>query len=141
MIYDPRPGKGDAQDLHGFENVVRQTTKGLREHVDEFDSIAVIGMSGVLVGAPVALRLRKPLVVIRKETDDSHAQRFHGEGRAHINIDNAGSRAVFLDDFIVSGNSRRRVKDALATHGAELVAQYTYRSYRISADEGWRSLS
>lgn len=100
MIYghlNREMGNGDLSDL---PRVVRATTKDLREHIDEFDSIVVRGNSGLLVGSPVSLRLNKPIVIVRKPRDNSHS-----EEMKVINQYNLGDRYIFLDDFISSGDT------------------------------------
>ena len=39
----------------------------------DFDTIAVRGVSGLLVGAPLSVFLEKNLLIVRKTTEDSHA--------------------------------------------------------------------
>lgn len=120
MIYHGEPAFTD------LAPTVRRAAAKLREarQAHPFDSIAVTGMSGVVVGSPVALRLRVPLVVVRKDTDRCHSD------ITVINADRAGQRALFLDDFVCVGTSRQRVRRALAayTH-AELTAQYMYADH------------
>jgi len=87
---------------------------------EDFDSIAVSGMSGVIVGVPVAMRLGKTCVVVRKDEEKSHA------GNRPINLKNAGTRIVFLDDFVSKGNTLRRVHRTIASTGASIVGSLTY---------------
>jgi adenine/guanine phosphoribosyltransferase-like PRPP-binding protein len=49
---------------------VEQTRRDLEPHKHKFTSIVVTGISGLSVGAPVALALKKPLVVVRKRSPD-----------------------------------------------------------------------
>lgn len=62
MIYGGKEGFADLNE------VVREGVKDLSPHRFDFDSIAVSGTSGIAVGAPLAVMLDKPLVVIRKDT-------------------------------------------------------------------------
>lgn len=101
MIYD-------YQGLDDLQEVTDRTVEYLRRHKDKFDFIAVRGFSGALVGSPAALRLNKPLVVIRKPDESNH------QGcSALINGRYASGRYVFLDDFISSGATERAVSSAL----------------------------
>lgn len=68
----------------------------------DFDTIVGTGFSGGVVIPALALALGKKFVLIRKETDDSH----HGAGRL---IGELGERWIFVDDFVSSGHTRRRV--------------------------------
>lgn len=92
----------------------------LSTHLDKFDSIAVIGTSGLVVGAPVAVLLNKPLVVIRKKNDGSHSNRLLE------NDANMGERVLWLDDFVASGKTRRWVRMQVKDWGADLIGQYEY---------------
>lgn len=74
----------------------------------DFDSIAFRGMSGALIGPPVALRMNKDMIMVRKESDDTHSP-FPVEGRSNIN------KYVILDDFASSGNTVRQIRKAIKT--------------------------
>lgn len=115
MIYDGDPGLSDLAET------VERAVHDLRPHVNEFDSIAVTGMSGVVVGSPVSIELKKPLVIVRKTTDESHG------GQGTVNLERAGERVLFLDDFVESGETRFRVKEAIRCRaGSSVTAQYLY---------------
>lgn len=117
MIYGP-----DEHNLDGLEDAVREAVTTLRPHKRDFDSIVVSGMSGVIVGLPTALRLHKPLVVVRKAEDGSH----HGGGN-FINAEKLGYRALFLDDFIHRGTTLDYVRDKVKGQGAKIAGKYLYQ--------------
>lgn len=94
--------------LDDLGEAVDRTEKALREIADKFDFIAVRGCSGMLVGAPVALRLGKPIVVVRKPGENSHQW-----ASSVVNEKHAHGRYVFVDDFIATGNTRDAVTEAL----------------------------
>ena len=63
-----------------------------------FDSIAVRGTSGLLVGAPLAASMGKHLIIVRKDSDKSHSkERVEGWGFRQ--------RILIVDDFIETGNT------------------------------------
>jgi len=115
MIY----GSFSDSELHDLRNVVNATIAGLQPHLAEFDSIAVRGVSGIVVGAPVALALGRPLVVIRKPTENAHSSR-------HVNTGQIGAQYVFLDDFVASGATRKAVADAISQAGGPDNPYATY---------------
>lgn len=90
-----------------------------------FDTMVGTGFSGGIVIPSLALAMGKKFVLIRKETDDSH----HGKGRL---LGQLGERWIFVDDFISSGRTRKRViekveqaaKDSSAD--TTLIGQYMY---------------
>ncbi len=115
-------------DLHGLQREIDRVIAALEPKKKSFDSIVVMGMSGVIVGVPVSLALDKPLVIVRKNTEDCHStQRL-------INKSEIGKKALFLDDFVSNGSTRQRVCLAVAELGARVVAQSEYcpeRSYSV----------
>ena len=126
MIYH---GKGPGDSLVDLPETVTKTLDALRPVRQRFDSIAVTGMSGVIVGAPVALRMNKPLVVLRKPYERGHS-------RTHIGLDQVGKRVLFLDDFVAGGDTRARVREQIAKHAkADLVGTYLYRDNELSFDD------
>lgn len=109
-----------AGDLSDMAVVATRTTKALRERREEFDSIAVRGMSGALIGSIVSVRLKKPLVVVRKPGEEAH-----GCGLA-VNAGNVGKRVLFLDDFVSTGRTKRAVIEVIEKLGGEVVLEYEY---------------
>lgn len=110
---------------------VIETAKKALAGVD-FDTMVGTGFSGGIVIPALALALGKKFVLIRKDTDDSH----HGRGQL---LGECGARWIFVDDFVSSGRTRRRVierlTDEVAKHSSatEYVGQYMYVNY---SDEG-----
>lgn len=104
----------------------QRTLKDLIPHAGEFDSIAVQGVSGMIVGAPVALALNKPLVVVRKDVD-MIAPCWHVS--MVENSSHAGRRTLFLDDYVGRGTALRDVEDKISqyTH-ATMASRYEYSS-------------
>lgn len=86
------------------------------------DAVALTGSSGVcLMGLLIQAGI--PVVHVRKPGEDSHGSNVefsHGQV--------SGQRVVFLDDFIDSGNTVRRVADMLDDYSsAQLVAMVALR--------------
>jgi adenine/guanine phosphoribosyltransferase-like PRPP-binding protein len=120
LHYDTQLGLSD------LNKTVQATVRALQPHLSEFDSIAVQGTSGLVVGSPVSLLLNKPLVIIRENEDMRchHSQEVENAG-------NAGRRVLFLDDQVSSGATLRDVRAKLPAHaGAEVVASYLYQNDR-----------
>lgn len=97
----------------------------------DFDTMVGTGFSGGIVIPSLALAMGKKFVLIRKDTDDSH----HGKGKM---VGDLGERWIFVDDFVSSGKTRKRVIEKL-THIedrytyldviTEMVGQYMYVNY------------
>jgi orotate phosphoribosyltransferase len=118
MIYGGKTGFDDLKDI------VFEAHSKLSAVLDKFDSIAVSGTSGLVVGAPVAMLLNKPLVVVRKDNDSSHNDGIQLVEGAH----SMGTRVLFLDDFIGTGRTRAWVRLNVMEEGADLVGEYDYYS-------------
>lgn len=115
--------------LFGLSNVIETAQKRLAGV--EFDTLVGTGFSGGIVIPSLALAMGKKFVLIRKETDDSH----HGKGRL---LGELGERWIFVDDFVSSGRTRRRViekiqdvRDEWTDHPtrSRMVGQYMYVNY------------
>ncbi len=114
--YDCERGLSDLPDA------VMKAIRDLTPHASDFDSIAVQGVSGCLLGSPVAIALGKPLIVVRKDTDLTRACQ-------HVsvveNARNAGRRVLFLDDYVGQGKTLRDVDRKLYRHtNSNIVARY-----------------
>ena len=108
MIYDGVFGRLD--DLG--ESVTR-TEQDLTRYHNRFDVIVVSGVSGIVVGAPVALALGIPLVVVRKEEDKNG----HHMGGEIINVQALlGKRYLIVDDFVCSGRTVEYIKRKIDCH-------------------------
>lgn len=99
-----------------------------KEHLEgvDFDTLVGTGFSGSIVIPALSLAMDKKFVLIRKETDDSH----HGRGRL---VGTLGERWVFVDDFISTGLTRKRVIEKIRNGNfgerpvSHLVGQYMYQ--------------
>ena len=132
--YDTHKGLSD------LPQIVKNAVADLEPRTAEFDSIAVQGVSGCIIGAPVALALDKPLVVVRKDSD--MIRPCHHISTVE-NAENAGQRILFLDDYVGEGKTLRDVTRKLWQHTrGSLAARYEflYRDYltgRRTAETRW----
>jgi adenine/guanine phosphoribosyltransferase-like PRPP-binding protein len=125
LHYDTHNGLAD------LNRTVQNTVRALQPHVRDFDSIAVQGTSGIVVGSPVSLLLNKPLVIVRED----EARRCHHSQDVE-NALHAGRRVLFLDDQISTGRTINDVTEKLARDAnADVVASYLYQydEYRSPA--------
>lgn len=119
--------------LFDLAEVIKAAQQGLRGV--EFDTLVGTGFSGGIVIPSLALAMGKKFVLIRKETDDSH----HGKGKLCGDL---GQAWIFVDDFVSSGKTRKRVIEKIETAVKEsitwnpstavdstMVGQYMYSSY------------
>lgn len=108
-----------------LDNLAGVVERGRQVLADiEFDTLVGTGLSGAVVVPSLALALGKPFVIVRKPNDGSHHN--------GTMIGNLGAKWVFVDDFVSSGATRRRVKDAIAVEAAkrdhitEYIGDYCY---------------
>lgn len=109
--------------LTDLDGVIRRAVQHLRG--EDFDTLVGTGLSGALVVPTLAREMGKEFVIVRKEFDDSH----HGGEVVGV----LGHRWVFVDDFVSSGDTRRRVIDTMGRLGkdfATYVGDYTYSTRR-----------
>lgn len=60
-------------DADRREAETERAVEMLRDHVDEFDAIAVRGLSGLLLGLPLHAALKKQLIIVRKGDEGAHS--------------------------------------------------------------------
>lgn len=112
--------------LFNLEKVIERAKKDLADV--EFDTLVGTGFSGGVVIPSLALAMGKQFVLIRKDTDDSH----HGKGRL---LGSLGKRWIFVDDFVSSGRTRKRVIEKVndaardSEMEVEFIGQYMYINY------------
>lgn len=80
------------------DKTIQRCVKLLEPTQDKWDTIAVRGVSGLLIGPVLAHLMRKELIVIRKPEDDT-ASRSKIEG--HV----TACSYVIVDDLICSGST------------------------------------
>jgi adenine/guanine phosphoribosyltransferase-like PRPP-binding protein len=95
--------------LVDLEATVDDALRALVPVGDQFDCFVVTGMSGVIVGVPLALRMGKPVIILRREDDKCH-QSAKGWW---MNDRDFKERCLFLDDFIGMGATIARVERAV----------------------------
>ena len=81
----------------GLKIIVEKSARLLEERGVDFDTIAVQGVSGLLVGAPLAMVLGKDLLIIRKPGDKT---RLHHLIPAGIG---SNQKILLLDDCVQTG--------------------------------------
>lgn len=83
-------------------NKLRIATKLLRSF--DFDTIAFRGMSGALTAPTLAMRLKKQMILVRKDGDDSHTY-------DRVEGNRASLRYIIVDDFVSTGKTRNTIID------------------------------
>jgi hypoxanthine phosphoribosyltransferase len=91
----------------------------------KFDAVAARGMSGAIIGGIIAHELKKPMFVVRKNkyTEETHHSCLPVEGPVNWS---PPATYVIVDDFVGSGNTVRRIQEAIGAQGT-LVGAYLYQ--------------
>src|SRR4051812_35560320 len=103
------------------KEVVNRAFNALRRNQVEFDTIAVTGVSGLIIGAPLANLLEKDLLVIRKSIDGTHSSELvEGWGR--------NQKILLVDDMVAEGHTLQRMREMINDRcdNPEIVGVYLY---------------
>ena len=86
--------------IRKLRRAVREAVKALKKL--QFDAIAFSGASGTLLAPPIALRMNKTLLLVRKTITDSHSSHY-------VEGDIGARRYIIVDDFMSMGITARRI--------------------------------
>lgn len=107
-----------------------KTAKRILADVD-YDTMIGTGLSGALVVPELARALKKHWAIVRKPGESVHA--------FTLVVGEVGKRWLFVDDFIASGATMRRVQDAVADEAkaqcfqTEQVGTYLYEDSKFQS--------
>lgn len=119
--------KGTWGTFDDLPEAVMEAVRAVEPHLSEFDVIAVQGTSGMCIGFPLSLKIDKPIVVVRKPDEDSHGCRGEVINAGALKVGRRNARCLFVDDFVSTGGTRSRVREAVEAKGAKVVAQFMSR--------------
>lgn len=123
----------DYFDDHIKRGFLKKTKEDLKDV--NFDTLVGTGLSGSLAIARLAPYLKKHALIIRKPNDGTHADYQLAYGKV-------GKRWLFIDDFISSGATKRRVIEAMEKVARDFfltltcVGYYEYRYQNLTLVEG-----
>lgn len=102
--------------------LLKRAQKSL-DNAPKFHGFVGTGLSGVSFMAPLAAVTNRPFGVLRKEET--------GESRTHSYRRTEGywgPTAIFVDDFVGSGATLKRVVEAAADNGTKIVGALLYQA-------------
>ena len=108
-------------DNYWFPQVIDHAEKALRifGKKTRFQALAFSGMSGAAIAFPLALRLNKKLMCVRKKDNSHYKGSFEGD------LDS--KKYVIVDDCIETGKTIKRIKKAVERNtDSVLAAIYLY---------------
>ena len=110
--------------LHGRDAVTfaKLIIDRLKEAEVKRPAIIMRGVSGMIVGAVVAAKLKAPMAVIRKDNEDSHSY----EAVEGISRVDDSDPLVIVDDFVSSGDTILSMLYLLAENGFPHDGQKIY---------------
>ena len=100
------------------DKLISEAVKVLRTWRSHFDAIAVSGYSSAMTASIVASKLRKNLVLVRKESEERFSN--------HIVEGQHNQRVLFFDDLIDTGGTFRRIRNGVEKIGCRIVGVYLY---------------
>ncbi len=118
-----------------FEEAVYRTSALINKLYPDVDYIVGSGISGITVASAIAFHTKKHLFIVRKEIDDTHSRIysdnaiFGGRPRTTEYEDLPSKRiktAVIIDDLISSGNTVKRIADAVMKENIKILALILY---------------
>jgi hypothetical protein len=123
-----------AVTMKNWKAVVANLVGMIRASKIDFDTIAFRGTSGALIAPAVAAKLRKNILMVRKQGDGSHSG-CPLEGNGDI------ERYIIVDDFIATGATVEKilaaVKDEPNTHSAVCVGFFGYAGTGWNPNRSW----
>jgi adenine phosphoribosyltransferase len=130
----PKPGIlfKDITPLLAEPRALRYAVEQLAEHypVQNVDVVAAAEARGFLFAAPLALRMNKPLVPLRKPgklPHKTHSLRYeleYGSAELHVHIDavSPGARVLLIDDLLATGGTMEASCRLIEKAGGKVVA-------------------
>lgn len=109
--------KFDGSIVKRAQRVAADLPEVLSRH--DADGVVVQGSSGIFMAAALQMLMPLPVMMVRKPNENAHGSKL--EGRPGHTF----RRLVFLDDFVSSGDTLERVREAC--HSAEIVAVFQHR--------------
>jgi adenine/guanine phosphoribosyltransferase-like PRPP-binding protein len=91
---------------------VSAASKVLERYKDKYDTLAFAGISGAIIAPPLALKMGKELIAVRKASDKCHSS-YRVEGYDDVN------NYIIVDDFIDTGATVRRIQEQIYHHFSE----------------------
>jgi len=111
-------GDEPLRDPKGFLRMARSRLRRV-----DFDTVVATGLSGIPAATLLGNSMRKHILIVRKPDDTSN----HHGGKS---VGELGQRWIFVDDFISSGATRRRVAEEVVRL-AEWNREFLYRNSEV----------
>lgn len=116
-------------DARGLSVLIDALVKTLPVPADEFDAIAGLESRGFLIGVPLAVRLHKGFIAIRKAgklpPPVKHKEYSLEYGTAAIEVEDdavhQGERVLVIDDLIATGGTATAAEKLIQEHGATVA--------------------
>lgn len=129
-------------DADRREAETERAVEMLRDHVDEFDAIAVRGLSGLLLGLPLHAALKKQLIIVRKGDEGAHSSNrlettYNPYERYGV------QRVLVVDDLVASGETLREIAHELSrsrrynSHAPKFKVVGVYLYYQSATQDWW----
>lgn len=96
------------------KKVIEKLRREIKKSGLEFDAIAFMGMSGAVIAPTLGDKLKKPVIMVRKQKDTSHAVYGGNDGDItgctySVEGYTKGTTYIIIDDLMASGNTLRQL--------------------------------
>ncbi|WEV68288.1 adenine phosphoribosyltransferase [Bifidobacterium sp. ESL0769] len=116
-------------DARGFSIMIKALELALPVPADSFDYIAGLEARGFLIGPPLAAKLGKRFLAVRKagklppETIGESYSLEYGEAKVEIEKEavKPGDKVLIVDDLIATGGTAKAAADLIVKAGGEVV--------------------
>jgi len=118
-----------------FENAVNKSCELIQDKFPNVDYIACSGISGITIAGAICYKLGKHIFINRKKTDDSHAMINKKQQNEFLEIDTGKiNTAVIIDDLISSGDTAKRINNALSDNEILTIGMILYHETAYNGD-------
>lgn len=131
---DPLTFYGNQYSVELYRKDIRKQALWVAKHLEKVlqhfnaDSVAVTGHSGIIVASAALMLVDFPLMIVRKEGEETHGFSIEGRGDHHYR------KYIILDDFVSTGNTVRNIETRITKRAhnndqvCELMAVLCYNS-------------
>ena len=116
-----------------IRKMVKKTVAAIISAKLNYEAIAVRGNSGVLIDAPLAIALKKPIIVIRKSDQNAHSDRAIEYPEMWANV-YPKLNVILIDDGVCRGDTVDACIRACKEANITIVGAFMYNQRVINRD-------
>ena len=114
-----------------IKQAVDKTLQKIKKIKRPYRYIVCTGYSGALIAGFISVKLKKEIIIVRKPSDSSHGHVIESDQDKFLydknERGNRRSNYVIIDDFIVSGETIRRIIETCSPHKLTCIGVVRYK--------------